>query len=372
MFVGLEVKKRRYARMGSRKKQKSGSGQRLCVAVFIFLVSGIAAGDEVTVKGTTLRGTIKDVTASGLELDSEYGSGTLKIPYDTIERLLTDEPFLVLYGENSQAFGRLVGVADGNLLILEKATGPTSVPVDSIIESDSGAEADTFSERLRNKYRFWKASTDMGFSFKDSTSDQIDFKMGAKIEYRRRPAGMRLQVNYLLGEERNREDGSSKTDNEARGLFKGEYDVTERYFVYISNDLEYDEIDQISLRWVAKPGPGFRVVETKTVSLQVESGLAFVHERFFGGTEDDYLGIPVGLELSVRLPLDSSLTARSDYLPSLESSNDYLIRAEMAFLVPITKYLSFKTSAFQTYDNQPDEEADRNEFKTILGLTWHF
>ena len=68
--------------------------------------------------------------------------------------------------------------------------------------------------------------------------------MGAKIQYRRRPAGMRLQVNYLLGEERNREDGSSETDNEARGLFKGDYDVTELYFVYISNDLEYDETDQ--------------------------------------------------------------------------------------------------------------------------------
>jgi hypothetical protein len=38
-----------------------------------------APADEITVKGTTLRGTIKSMSASELQMDTEYGKGTLVI-----------------------------------------------------------------------------------------------------------------------------------------------------------------------------------------------------------------------------------------------------------------------------------------------------
>jgi hypothetical protein len=313
------------------------------------------------------------VTSSGIEFDSEYGVGTLEIEFDDIEGIKTDEPLLILYGDELEAFGRLIGVEDGQLLVLEKATAATRVTTDSIVDSDNADESDTIDEKIRNKYRFWDASVDLGLSFKDSTTDEFDTKLGANVEYRRRPVRLVAQANYIIGQERESGRGTSRTDNEVRGLIKGEYDISKRFFLYASNDFEHDEIDRLSLRWVAKPGPGYRLLDTDAATIQVETGIAYVHERFFGGDREDTAGVPFGAELSIELPQDMRLTARADYLPSLEDwTGDYLIRAEAAFQVPISKYLAFKVSVFEAYDEVPDKGVDRNTFKMILSLAWTF
>ena len=149
--------------------------------------------------------------------------------------------------------------------------------------------------------------------------------------------------------------------------------MSERLFFYASNDFEHDEIDRLNLRWVSKPGPGYRLLETDTATIQVETGVSYVYERFFGGDVEETAGVPFGAEVSLKLPSDMRVTARADYLPSLEDwTGDYLIRAEGAFQVPISKYLAFKVSVFNTYDEAPDEDVERNTFNTMLSRAWTF
>ena len=329
--------------------------------------------DEVTVKGTKLRGRVAAVTSGGIEFETEYGSGTLSIPYDSIEALTTDREILLLYGEDDQTAGRLLGVDDGQLMIGIRRESARRIDVESIVRSGDPVAASRPSRKMRNRWRFWSAATDLGITFEDSTTRESDVNFGAKLEHRKKPTRLVTETRYSFGREERKGDSSEKTDNEVRGLVKGEYDVADRLLAYTSHDFEYDEIDRLSLRWVAKGGPGYRVLQNAVATMQVETGPAYNLERFFGGEREEFFGLAFAAEGNVKLSKSILFEFRTDYLPKVgDWTGDYLIRGQASLVFPITEYLAMKASVFETYDQTPDDGAERNEVKTILSLSWRF
>lgn len=109
------------------------------------------------------------------------------------------------------------------------------------------------------------------------------------------------------------------------------------------------------------------------MTLQLETGISYNLERYFGEGGREALGIPFGAEGKITLPFDARLTFRTTYIPSIEAwVNDYLIITVASLSIPITKYLAFTVTAFETYDETPDQDAENNELKTIMSLTWRF
>ncbi len=62
------------------------------------LFSTSVFADEVTSKGTVLRGKVLSFSSASVEFETEYGAGTLSIPWENIEAIKTDNPFQVLHG----------------------------------------------------------------------------------------------------------------------------------------------------------------------------------------------------------------------------------------------------------------------------------
>ncbi|HSF04690.1 MAG TPA: DUF481 domain-containing protein [Methylomirabilota bacterium] len=333
-----------------------------------------ALADEVAVKGTILRGTVVGISAGGVELKTDYGSGTLTIPFDQIESIKTDRPRHVFHGDQGEAVGRVLGVEDGKLIVGEDLASAARVDVKTIVVVDTAEEVEgSLAKRLRYQWRYWSGAIDAGLSFSESTVDELDITMGMRIERRKKPTRFLAQGSWLFGRDRPEGEESRKTDNELRGLLRGEYDLSDRMFLWTSHDFEYDEIDQLSLRYVGKGGPGYRIFDTPDYKLQVETGVGYIHERFFGGDSDEFVAIAFGVEGSATLFFGWLLRGRFDYLPDLSDwANNYLLRGELSLSAPLTAYLSFKWSVVDTYDNTPAPDVERNELKILLTLGARF
>ncbi len=344
------------------------------VLTVLFARATLGLADEVTVKGTVLRGNVVAMSPAGVTLRTEYGTGDVLIPWADVTAISTDAELYVLHGDEGETNGRVLGYQDGVLLVGQDTATAQRIDVSTIVDVDTPEEVAHWYERFRNRWRYWTATLDAGMTYQDTTTDEFDFALQARIERRKKPTRLLSTMSFIYGTDRAKGESARTTDNEIRGLVKGEYDIaSSRFFGYSAHDAEYDEIDKISLRYVGKLGPGYRLVQTETFELQVESGLGYNYERFFGGQSNEFGLIPFGAEGRWKLPYGALFLFKADYLPSLKDwGNDYLIRGDASVALPLTEYLAVKASVLNTYDETPAAGTERNETRFLLSLSWRF
>jgi hypothetical protein len=157
-----------------------------------------------------------------------------------------------------------------------------------------------------------------------------------------------------------------------------EYDLSRRLYSFVSGDAEHDEVNELTIRQIAKAGIGYKVWvkkidETKVNLLQVEAGGAWVYEKFSTGETQNYFSIPFGALGHFYLPHDARFDFRGDYLPAINDwINNYLIRGEASLSVPLTKVISIAASVIDIYDSIPATGTTKNSLFLTLGVQLNF
>ncbi len=327
--------------------------------------------DEVTVKGTTLRGTIKSMSATELEMDTEYGKGTLVIKMKDVENIKSDSRYYVLHGVEAQTSGRILGLSNGVLLIGEDAAAAQKVDV-ATVHSVYGAEkieTGTLGS-VRSNLRYWSGSFDLGFGLAQSTVDTTTFTTGLGAERRKSPTRLVLGVKYGYATQSREDEPTTRLADNLGGLLRGEYDLTEKIYAYGLGDAKYDAIQRLSLRGVPQTGLGYRFYKTEDAFLQAETGGAWVYQKYFGGEEDDFWAVRFGGEAGGQAWRDMKWSWKGEYLPAVDDwADNYLLRTEAALLFPMTDILNLKFSLLDEYNNQPAPDATHNNLATTLGLS---
>ena len=163
--------------MVTQSRCPNGRGCLRVVLMGGLLVLGFAstvAADEVTSKGTVLRGKITALSGAGIAFAPEYGTGALAIKWEDIENVKTDAPFQVLYGEDQESDAPLQGFSNGKLSV-----GATTVDVATIQSGQPiGAGGLSCKERMRSAWRYWDGSFDLGLNVQQSTTDTTGFLVG--------------------------------------------------------------------------------------------------------------------------------------------------------------------------------------------------
>ncbi len=332
----------------------------------------MARADEITVKGKVLTGKVVGIDADGLKFETDYGDGTITIPVADIESISSEEEFNVVYGDDGEAAGKILSVNEGKVLIGPDIQSAELVDPADILDSKSGAER-SWIEEQQATFRYWSGFYDLAFSYADESTDEIDVINSLQLERIKDPTRLLINVNYTFGKTDAPGQDSVKSDNELLALVKGEYDFTDRLFGYVSNDFENDELEQLSLRWVSKIGPGYKFIKNDNTVLRGEIGASYVYRRFHGGDVEEYGAVAFGLELDTKVFTDHQFRLRADYLPSLkEWEDDYLLRATATYLIPITTFIATRWQIINIYDNTPDEGTQRNEFQLNFGLSLRF
>lgn len=330
-----------------------------------------AAADEITVKGTTLRGTVTGVTGKAIEFQWEYSDASMPIPYENIDTIVTDTTFYVLHDQEGETTGRILGIVDGLLLLGDDPETAARIDMNNIVRAQTTAMHEaSLLERTRSRLRFWNGTLDLGAGVTKATTDTTTMAAAFRAERKKSPTRLVLGSSYRRGDQKERDAERSTLENELRGSLRGELDLSERFLTFGAADAEYDEVERLSIRGDPRAGIGYRLYTSDAVNLQVESGFGYVYQRFFGGDIDDYPTNIYGAEATLQLPYDALFRWRADYQPSLSDwLGRYRIRSEASLAIPIIRFLAFKFAVLDEYNNRPAADADRNTLATTLGLS---
>ena len=340
------------------------------------LWAAAAAADEVTSKGTVLRGKVVSFSSGGVVFEPEYGKGALLMKWADIEDMKTEKPFQVLHGEDQEAAAPVQGVSDGKLLVGPSAGAATAIDITTIdVAQPIGAGGLSCSDRMRNYWRYWDGNLDLGFNAAQANTDTTGMLLAFATQRSKAPTRFILGAGYRYGTTKKSGESKDITQDDLRGLVRGEYDVTKRLYTYASGDAQYDAIKALSIRGVPKVGLGYTVWqeqldETKRNFLQVEAGPAWVYEKYFGGDDQDYWAAAFGALAGYQLPFGTWFDWRFDYLPSVSDwTNDYLLRSAAGLTVPMLDPISMKLSLVDEYDSTPSDDVDRNSLFMTAGLS---
>jgi putative salt-induced outer membrane protein YdiY len=338
------------------------------------LPASIVSAAEVFTKDQGLEGSVAGVSAEGVEFQTIYGKGVILIQWSDIEMIRSDNEFLVLYGEDEEAIGRIWGLDNGELMVGQSRATAIRIPVDRIYRSLRRDQYETSRlEWLRARYRYWTANVDLAFAYTDATTDTTSFSTALELQRKRKPTDFFFGAYYFFGS--TKKSGEDRVTNENRllGRTRLDYDITERSFLFGQVTAEYDEIQSLSLRTDPVVGVGYRFVAREKLSISGRTGPGYVYQRYFGGDTENYFTILFGGKLEADLPAGSKFRWSAEYLPAVSDWKDnYIIRTFADLTMPIIGRLDFKIALFETYNNQPASDTERNSFTTTAGLSFRF
>jgi putative salt-induced outer membrane protein YdiY len=344
-----------------------------CLTAAVLPVSNVSAA-EVFTKDQGLEGSVAGITAEGVEFQTIYGKGVILIQWSDIEMIRSENEFLVLYGEAEEAIGRIWGLDNGQLMVGQSRATAIRIPVDRIYRS---LRRDRYEESrlewLRARYRYWTANFDLAFAYTDATTDTTSFSTALELQRKQKPVDLFFGAYYFFGS--TKKSGGNRVTNENRllGRTRLDHDITERSFLFGQVTAEYDEIQSLSLRADPVVGVGYRFVAREKLSISGRTGPGYVYQRYFGGDTENYFTILFGGKLEAELPSGSKFRWSAEYLPAVSDWKDnYIIRTFADLTMPIIGRLDFKIAVFDTYNNQPASDTERNSFTTTAGLSFRF
>ena len=255
-------------------------------------------GTKVTFGGQTLKGRILRLRPNGIEFDPIHAKGKLTIQYEKIEKIVTQDTFIVYYGvEDTKVRGRLLGVEDSQLLIGADRVSAKRIPIDEIITGISVEDYDqSFWKRQRIKYRHWRASLALGLSFEDGAIEKRKISPFLRLERLKKPTRYVLDLRYAFEDQKRANDDSFvTTKDEFVGFILGEYDVIDNFFGWGRPAIDWDTPRDIDFRVYPAAGVGYRFFQKEQNFIQFPVGLGYVYENFDGFGTNSYVSCYIGL-----------------------------------------------------------------------------
>jgi hypothetical protein len=347
--------------------------------LILFSSSGHAAEtdpppDEVTVKGTTLKGRVMSLETGGIRFETIYGEGEILIRYEDIEQIQTQREYRIYYSDNQIIQGRLVGKEGESLLVGADTQNALRLNSGVIVRGIPEVTHErSWIARLRTQYPWWKASLDAGWEFETTAVDKTKIFLGFNAERRKSPTRLVGDLRYALETQRTATTPKTTTKDELSGFLLGEYDLSRKWFLFAYPAAEWDRPRGIKVRAYPGVGLGFRFVETEKALLQLQLGPGYVYEEFTDLGSNDYWAAFIGLEARYAFRSYFNTRLHMLWMPDIQDVNkNWLYRGELEFAVPITQLISMKLRFTQVNDNNPSPDVGNNKLTSTLLLSLGF
>jgi hypothetical protein len=328
-----------------------------------------AAMDSLTAGDSALTGELVDISDDTANFDIAGTDSSVAVATDDLKNLTTDKPRLIIYGDDEKIDGNVEGITDGKLMIRTTEGREIQVPLTEVI-SLGGPAASALDQWTRDNLRFWSGSLDLSASTSQATTDTTQILFGASARRTSEKSLLNIGASYRYGTQKADQEPTQTNLDEAIGTINIRYTVWEEIFVFGDMAATYNAIQLLSLRAQPSAGVGWDILNNGDGRLSAKAGFGWVFERYFGGDENKYAALALGLDSEWKLPLDSKVTAELNYLPALNAfADNYLLQARLSYTIPVISFLNFKVQLTDDYNNQPAAGTQPNSFYFNVGLS---
>ena len=243
----------------------------------------------------------------------------------------------------------------------------------SVRSKDEEAAYEAEVDRLRNPrlVDLWTGTLDLSFANSHGNADTSTFSLSGTAN--RATTRDKIAVYYTsLFSSSNATGPQITTANAKRGGILYDLNVSKKWFVFGSVDLDSDQFQLLDLRFVPAGGGGYHALKTDRKTLDFSLGVAGDREFFSTGLNRTSAEILLGEDLTHKINGTTSITERLLLFPDVSNTGEYRANFDLSAATAIRKWLSWQLTFSDRYLSNPVAGRKKNDtlFTTGLRLTF--
>lgn len=146
-----------------------------------------------------------------------------------------------------------------------------------------------------------------------------------------------------------------------------DYMLSEKLYSYFGVNYLNDQFSDYDYRINTGPGLGYKFLDTKAETIDVQGGLDYALDKYSNGIKDEYVASRV--EANYRYKINENLRFKQmlNYLVSLEDNEKYFMASDTSLSVKMTDDLSLGISYRIDYVNKTEKEhADKKLLTSLI------
>ncbi len=327
--------------------------------------------DEVKLKnGDRLSGQVARLDSKELTLKTEF-AGDIKIKRDAVASFTTADPANITLKDGQSLFGR-VKLADDKVEVATETAGTVTAKEADIVLFRNKADHDAYLkeiDRLRNPrlVDLWAGSVDLGYAQARGNAGTNTISSAAKVL--RATTRDSINAYFFSLYSNNKFNGLSVlAANSIRGGVKYDVNISPKYYAFGSTDLEFDQSQNLDLRFVPAAGLGRHWIKTKTAVWDVFGGASLNREFFNTGLSRTSAEVLVGNDFSRRFVSIFSVSEKAVFYNNVSNSGNYRLNGDLTLAAALRKWLSFQISAGDRYLSNPLPGRKTNDLVVTTGV----
>jgi putative salt-induced outer membrane protein YdiY len=354
-------------------------------SVLTAIVLGVLAigvnADQLTLKnGDKLTGTIVKSDAKTVLIKTEF-AGDVTVQWDAVTSIQSSQPLHVDLKDGQTVVGAVASAA-GKLDVTTKTAGEVVTSKEAVVavrNDDEQKAHDAEEERLRNPHLtdFWTGLLDTGLSVTRGNSATLAYNLSAKAVRATTRDKITVYSTAVYASD-DTTPPSRTTAHAIRGGIRGDFNVSDRVFVFGFTDFEYDEFQNLDLRNVLGGGLGYHVVKTKNTTFDVFGGGDFEQEYFSAdpafptGLTRKTGEIVMGEELATKLNGRTTLSEKFSLFPNITNTGDYRFQFDATAATKLKSWLGWQVTYSDRYLSDPLTGFKKNDVLLSTGLRLTF
>jgi len=337
--------------------------------------------DQVTLKnGDRLTGTIVKSDAKTMLIKTEL-AGDVNVQWDAVTSIVSSQALHLALKDGQTVVGT-VTTADGKLDVATKTTGEVVAPKETVVtvrNDDEEKSYDAEMDRLRNPHLmdFWSGMLDTGLSVTRGNSATLAYSLSAKAA--RVTTRDKISVfSTAVYASDDTTPPSRTTAHAIRGGIRGDFNVSDRVFVFGFTDFEYDQFQDLDLRNVLGGGLGYHVIKTKNTTFDVFGGGDYEQE-YFSATPAFPTGLTrktgevvLGEELDTKLNGRTTLSEKFSLFPNVSDTGNYRLQFDATASTKLKAWLGWQITYSDRYLSNPLPGLKKNDMLLSTGLRLTF
>lgn len=344
---------------------------RALVAIAALLGPGAAWAAKTDVlqlrNGDRITGEIKSLAYGQLQYSTD-DMGTLYIEWDNIVFLKSSQLLQVELLDGARLTGQAVEPESrtAGFLVLQEDPGAQPPPPPRQIRMDEIARIETLETGT-----WWErveGSVSVGYSFAQSTGVEV-MNFRGSLYSRKEQLAWRIDLDSQITDD---EDSPSSK----RGSLIGELERHHRERNYLGSNLEFSRNEELGLELRSLLGVSWGRYLSQTQNLRWRAGAGLAGSREDYGPEDMRTSLELQLATEVRLfrfdTPEKDIDLDLAVLPSLSDWGRVRGELSLDLRYEIVKDFFFEISVYESYDNQPAEDASHNDWGVTTSLGYKF
>jgi putative salt-induced outer membrane protein YdiY len=314
--------------------------------------------------GDRITGEIKNLERGRLKVSTD-SMGTIYVEWKDIQRLTSKELYVIELQDGTRLQGKLAETdTDGKLLLRDRdsAGEDRPVPMAKVVWLDPLKLDEQIVKR-------WDGSVSAGF---DATKANSDTSLSASFDARRRAEDFLLNFGGSVYS-RSQDGVEDSLRADVSGVYRGL--LEDRWYWAALGTFERNDELGIDLRTLGGAGYGRFLVQTGRTLWSVTGGLAVVNEQL-AGDEDAQTSVEAlfntDYEFFTYDTPKTTLTTSLTVFPSLTESGRVRSQLDFALRRELITDLFVEISVYDSYDSEPPEEGETNDWGIVTSLGYTF